>query len=260
MQIDEPLVPAKIKAVISPHNAARLSGIDVFDTIDSTNSWLLQQAKMGVPSGQVCLAEQQTAGRGRLGKSWYSPPGANLYCSLLWRFEALTQDLSGLGIAVGIMVVLALERYGIVSGLELKWPNDVLAMGRKLSGILIETNGATHVVIGIGLNLDVRDAHEKNWIDLLELTGTRPERNFLAGLLLNELFEKIPQFEQFGLAPFLPLWQKRDALLDRTVFVFAGQQKIVGVMRGINAAGELLLENETGIQSFRYGEVSVLPQ
>jgi len=173
----------------------------------------------------------------------------------LWRFENTLQDVSGLGIAVGVMVVNALHQYGIQSGLQLKWPNDVLAMNRKLAGILLERDGKSN--IGIGLNLDIKQAHEKNWIDLTELTGCPAKRNFLAGLLINELLKKLPQFESRGLDLFLQEWQKYDALFGKNITVITPEKSIEGVMRGINHAGELLLENPMGVQCFRYGEISV---
>lgn len=257
MIMKELLTSEQIQLAIEPENALRLSGIEIFDSIDSTNTYLLEKAKFGAPKGLICLAEQQTQGRGRLGRSWYSPHGTNIYCSLLWRFENTLQDISGLSIAVGVMVINALHQYGIQSGLQLKWPNDVLAMNRKLSGILLERDGKSNIVIGIGLNLDIEQAHEKNWIDLAELTGRPAKRNFLTGLLINELLKKLPQFELRGLDLFLAEWQKYDALVGKNITVITPEKNIEGVMRGVNHVGELLLENEEGVLSFRYGEVSV---
>ena len=253
----ELLNSAQICLSIEPTNRAFLSEIILLDSIDSTNTYLLAKAKQGAASGTICLAEQQTQGRGRLGRSWYSPHGTNIYCSLLWRFVDITQDLSGLSVAVGIMVLNALRHYGIQSGLQLKWPNDVLGAGRKLAGILLERHEKS-VVIGVGLNLDIAQAKEKNWIDVTELTGRPAERNFLTGLLINEMLQKLPIFAHRGLAPFLPQWQQYDALHNRPVTVITPEKNISGVMRGLNALGELLLEDERGtIQSFCYGEVSV---
>lgn len=254
----ELLTREKIHLAIEPENALHLSGIEIFDSIDSTNTYLLKKAKQGAASGLVCLAEQQTQGRGRLGRSWYSPHGTNIYCSILWRFDNLTQDISGLGIAIGVMVINALHQYGIQSEIKLKWPNDVLALNRKLSGILLERSGQSNVVIGVGLNVDIKHAQEKSWVDITELTGCPAKRNFLTGLLLNEMLKKLPLFERCGLGLFLSEWQKYDALLGKNVTIITPEKEMVGVMRGINNAGELLLENDMDeIQAFRYGEVSV---
>ena len=256
-EIKELLSVERIHLAIEPENKEYLSGIEIFDSIDSTNTYLIKKIKQNAPSGWICLAEQQTHGRGRLGKSWFSPAGANIYCSMLWRFVDPHLDISGLGIAIGVMVVNALHQYGIQSGLQLKWPNDVLVAGRKLSGILLERSACGAVVIGIGLNIDVKEAEEKNWIDISELMGPSIARNFLVGLLLNEMLKKLPEFERRGLVVFLPEWQKYDALLNKEITIITPGKNIVGVMRGVNSAGELLLENENGVQCFRYGEVSV---
>jgi BirA family biotin operon repressor/biotin-[acetyl-CoA-carboxylase] ligase len=218
----------------------------------------LEQAKQGAPSGSVCLAEQQTKGRGRLGRSWYSPASSNIYCSVLWRFPAALKDISGLSIAVGVMLVNTLRKYGVQAGLQLKWPNDVLSMGRKLAGILLESNSQSTVVIGIGLNLAIEQAKEKNWIDVTELTGQIPRRNFLVGLLLNELLASLSIYAERGLTIFLTDWQKHDALLNQEIIVMTPEKNITGMMRGINQAGELLLQDETGkMHAFCYGEVSI---
>lgn len=255
--IVEPLNAECIQSAIEPDNKLYLSGITLFDSIDSTNTYLLKKAKEGATSGLVCLAEQQTQGRGRLGKSWHSPHGANIYCSILWRFENTAQDISGLGIAVGVMVVNALHRYGVPSGLQLKWPNDVLWKDRKLAGILLEKNEPSSVVIGVGLNLSIEQANEKNWVDVSELMGQSVKRNILIGLLLDEILKNMQQFENHGLAPYLSEWQKYDALLNKNITIITPEKNISGIMCGINTAGELLLEAAEGIQGFRYGEVSV---
>lgn len=246
-----------IQSAIAPENLAHLANIEIFNTIDSTNTYLLNKAKQQAASGMVCLAEQQTQGRGRLGKSWHSPAGANIYCSLLWRFANAQQDLSGLGIAIGVIVVNALRNYGIQADLQLKWPNDVLAMNRKLAGILLERTAQSAVVIGIGVNIDIQQASDA-WIDVTELHGITVQRNRLTGLLLNELLAKLPVYDERGLTVFLPDWRKYDALFDRSVRVITTKKTLTGRMCGINAAGELLLRDESGLlQSFRYGEVSV---
>ncbi len=243
---------------IEAANFSLLSEIILLDSIDSTNTYLLEKAKQGAASGTICLAEQQTAGRGRLGRSWYSPHATNIYCSLLWRFADLPPAFSGLSLAVGVMVLNALRHYGIQSGLQLKWPNDVLGAGRKLAGILLERHETKNIVIGVGLNLDIAAAKEKNWIDVSELTGRPAQRNFLTGLLLNEMLQKLPVFVQHGLPAFLPEWRQYDTLYNRPVTVMTGKQAISGIMRGINEQGELLLEDPYGvIQPFSYGEVSV---
>ncbi len=246
----------KIKSVIELDNLQRLSQLEILDTIDSTNSYLLRLIKSNVSSGRVCFAEQQTQGRGRRGRSWFSPHAKSIYCSLLWRFKEVQQDISGLSIAVAVMILNSLKKYGITEGIQLKWPNDILFAGRKLAGILLECSG-THVVIGIGLNLCLPQ-REDHWIDVMQITGELPKRNYLAGLLLNELLEKLPLYQANGLKEFVSEWRKYDFFTGKNITVHLPEKSVSGVMYGINDAGELLLQDqENRLRNFRYGEITV---
>jgi BirA family biotin operon repressor/biotin-[acetyl-CoA-carboxylase] ligase len=253
-KIIEHLDSEKIKIAIEPENLHFLSRIEIFDNIDSTNTYLLNQAKMGAPSGSVCLAEEQTAARGRRGRTWFSARGSNIACSLLWRFS--DSSLSGLSIAVAVMVSNALKKYGILNGIQLKWPNDVLFDGRKLAGILLEQSN-TGVVIGIGINLYLPSDADSKWISVQEISNN-VARNYLVGLILNELLAKLPVYETRGLTGFINEWRQSDAFFNKTITVHTPEKIHVGIMQGINDQGELLLKDEQGnLQQFRYGEVSV---
>jgi BirA family biotin operon repressor/biotin-[acetyl-CoA-carboxylase] ligase len=255
-QFLELLNAEKIHSVLEPEALQRLLRLEIFTTVDSTNTYLLSQSKSGV-SGWFCFAEQQTAGRGRLGRTWFSPYGANIYCSLLWQFNNLEEDLSGLSIAVAVMLANVCKKYGVCAGIELKWPNDLLFNGRKFSGILIERSGPA-VVIGVGINLHLCEQAESNWIALDEITGKPIARNYFAGLLVNELLQKIPLYQARGLAPFIREWRHYDYLIGKNITVQMPTGNISGVMQGINEQGELLLLDEQGdVRHFRYGEVSV---
>jgi BirA family biotin operon repressor/biotin-[acetyl-CoA-carboxylase] ligase len=238
--------------------------MNIFDSINSTNTYLLACAKASAPSGSICFAEQQKEGRGRLGREWFSPRGANIYCSLLWYFPAVQQELGALSLAVAVMVVHALKKYGIVAGLELKWPNDILFSGRKLAGILLERlpekDGEIAVVIGVGINLQLPSSHPEiaNWIDVAEITGRAVARNYLAGLLVNELLGKLNLYQRQGLRPFLVEWRQYNTMRGKEVVVQTATEKIVGVMTDVTEQGELLLLCDDGkTQRFQCGEVSV---
>jgi len=244
----------QIFSVLAPENRSLLSKLDIFDSIDSTSTYLLSQAKSG-PSGWVCFAEQQTRGRGRLGRAWFSPYAENIYCSMLWRFSS-GQDISGLGIAIGVIVANTLKKYG-AGNIKLKWPNDILFNEKKLAGILLESIGSS-VVIGIGINLTLHKNSEKNWTALDEIIGQPIKRNFFAGLLVNELLKKLPIYQSHGLTEFLNEWREYDFLFGKKIVIHLPDKKIIGVMEGINKNGELLLRNEKNeLEHFRYGEVSV---
>ncbi|RDI48704.1 biotin--[acetyl-CoA-carboxylase] ligase [Aquicella lusitana] len=254
----------KIEAEISPANRARLSRLEVIESIDSTNTYLLKQAKTYPESGFVCLAEEQTQGRGRQGKQWFSPRGASIFCSLLWRFPSAHTDIAHLSLAVGVMLLKALARYGVGSGLRLKWPNDVYFMQRKLAGILIEglpSHESTYpVVIGFGLNvrLPMDNPFAQSSIDITEIVQGQVERNKLAGLLINELLGELPHYAEKGFAAFLPDWNRYDMLRNKWVVIRSGEHEITGIAQGVNERGELIMRDQYGkIHAFRCGEVSV---
>ncbi len=256
---NESLVAEQICSEVQSEAASRLTKLEIFEYIDSTNTYLMQQVKSHAVSGWVCLAEEQTQGRGRLGRVWFSPRGANIYCSMLW--DVAQHDVSALSIAVGVMVVKALQKYGVKQALQLKWPNDIVFSGRKLGGILLERSGS-FVVIGIGLNLYLPDDMDVDLaassIDLSTIVTNTINRNQLAGLLINELLIQLPLFMQHGIKYFLPDWYQYDALKDKDIIVKTPQQIFSGVMQGINEQGELLLCDAQGnLQSFCYGEASV---
>lgn len=239
-----------------------LSGLDILTAVDSTNLYLLQKANAGAPSGYACLAERQHAGRGRRGRQWLSPFGGNIYLSLLWRFAEQTPALSGLSLAIGIAVTNSLETLG-VPGIGLKWPNDILWQGRKLAGILLDTAGEAagpcHVVAGIGINvaMPAGAAISQPWVDLREIVGHRIARNALAGRVLQHLLLTLHQFQQNGLAPFLPEWDRLDLLKDKDVTVQLADRTVTGRAQGVNQQGALLVAHGGVTRAYHSGEVSV---
>jgi len=246
----------KIQMAIEAENQAFLANFAIFDVIDSTNTYLLAQAKKGAPAGSICLAEEQTAGRGRRGRKWISTAGDNIACSMLWRFPE-NEDISSLSIAVAVMVVYALRKYGVATGLQLKWPNDVLFEGRKLAGILLERCGDS-IVIGIGLNLYLSPEAESSWMGVYDITGEAVRRNYLAGLLINELLTQLRVYQRRGVSAFIEGWRRYDMLQDRHISVHTPEKILSGTMRGINNQGELLLQvDEETVLPFCYGEVSI---
>lgn len=236
-------------------------GIDIPFSVDSTSAWL-QRRGQSSPKGQACVAEYQTAGRGRRGRHWVSPFGSNIYLSLLWRFEG-TGQTAGLSLAVAVAVTEALERLG-ARHLTLKWPNDVLFEGRKLAGILIEVTGEAtggcQVIIGIGVNVGMpaaeSEAIDQPWADLTE-TGASPERNRVAGSLLDALIRTLARFEREGLDRFLGAWRSRDCMYGQPVSVQFAEGSLQGVGRGVDQFGQFLVEHAGGTERLNYGEVSL---
>lgn len=251
---------------LSKSARSELGHLILLDETPSTNQHLMTARLHGLPNGTACLAEMQTQGKGRLGRTWISPFGRNIYLSVLWRFEGNLSSLSGLSLACGVMACRALQQLG-VQGVGLKWPNDLLWQGRKLGGILVEVQGETEgsfcVVIGIGLNVDMgKDEHgliDQPWVDLVTiLAQARGQRNQLTAALLNQLLPMLAQYQDTGLAPYLDEWNQLDCLKNQAVRLLRGANEQLGVARGIGDNGELLLQDDMGqIHRINGGEVSM---
>jgi len=254
-----PATIAAIAARLGP--VARRFDIDVLDSCDSTNAVLLARAEAGAPSGTVVVANQQTAGRGRRGRSWFASPGDSLTFSLLWRFAPGTAP-AGLSLAVGLAVAEAVGKVG-ADDTALKWPNDILKGGRKLGGILIELlPGAPHAaVIGIGLNLRLAASMP----DELRATSAAldlpdADENALYASLLTQLLERLEQFAGAGFASMRDAWTARHAYQDAQVVLSAdfGAPR-QGICRGVDSDGALLLECDGRVERVLSGEVSLRP-
>ncbi len=246
---------------------ARIEVLRVEWSLESTNTRLLESLPPAAGVAAVILAEHQTGGRGRRGRSWVAPPGGAICFSLAWQYPDLPADLSALSLIVGMGTVAALEQLG-VSGVRLKWPNDLVTARGKLGGILLEmraeAGGPVHLVIGLGLNVmldeQVRVAIEAagNVADDLRAFGAPvPERNALVAALLVNLIPALEEFPRAGLTPHLAAWSRCDALQDREVRVENLGEVIRGMARGIDTHGALLVETPGGVQRFISGEVSV---
>lgn len=230
---------------------------------DSTNSRLLALAARGEGHKTVLAAEWQTGGRGRRGRTWLAAPGAGLTFSLLWRFNRPLTALSGLSLAVGVALAEALERSG-ARGIGLKWPNDVLARGAKLAGILIETQGdmLSHATAVIGVGLNVRAAPslaEAATVALSELVDAEVDRNRLLAAILVSLDQVLEDFDRHGFAPVREAWQARHVWQGRPVRVLGGPVPVEGLALGVDAAGVLHVETASGVQAIHAGEVSLRP-
>ena len=247
---------------IRRHIPAYSGAVEVLNVIDSTNQYLKDNMAV-LENGHVCLAEAQTAGRGRHGRKWVSPYGSSLYLSMLWTFAGGYQAIGGLSLAIGVAIAGALEQIG-VEGSQLKWPNDVYLQGKKLSGVLIEVEGqmgaACQCVIGVGINLQLPEHLEEidqPWTDVFKATGIYVDRNAFAANLIQTLSSTLTTFEQKGLSPFVQAWSERDLFKQKKIRLLMGNSEIEGMNKGINAAGGLLVETDGEVKAFYGGEVSV---
>ncbi len=239
--------------------------VDALDDCDSTSSELMRRADRGAPSGTVVVADRQSAGRGRRGRSWLSTPEASLTLSLLWRFPGNATRLAGLSLAVGVGLVRALEGLG-AAGVRLKWPNDVLletAAGHaKLAGILIELSSdrrGTQAVIGIGLNLAPPAGElEQPAAGLSQALAAAPERHAVLAAVLRELAALLDVFAVDGFAGLKTEWQSRHAWQGAAVQILGdGEAPRAGTCLGADDDGALLLDTPAGVERVFSGDVSL---
>jgi len=257
-----------IAAALTPEQRKRVGTVAVHWQIDSTNSELLRRAAHEPAVLLACCAETQSAGRGRRGREWRSPLGGNLYFSVLRRFDRGMAALTGLSLAAGTAVVAALTDCG-VGEVGLKWPNDVLARGRKLAGVLIELGGEflgpSHAVIGIGINLrlpaSIVAEIDQPAIDVAMLTsGDVPSRNRLAGALLARLIDALDCFAERGFEPFRADYDRFDLLRGTSVRVHDARGAHDGVATGIDARGALCVRHGEHVAAYDSADVSVRAQ
>ena len=247
---------------------AMLRQLEVHESLASTSDRLL--AVDDLPPGRfdACLAEFQSAGRGRRGRHWVAPIASGLCLSINWSFRDAPAMLGALSLAAGVAALRAVGRLGFAR-LSLKWPNDILSGDAKLGGILIdlrgEAAGPAYVVVGIGINVCLpRAARERLAAEGVEVTdlaalGGAPGRNDLAAVLIAELAQALVEFSARGLAAFSEEWQAADALAGRRVRVLHGGQPIEGLARGVDGDGALLLEVDGARRRILSGEVSIRP-
>ena len=267
VSLDQPLElldAHRIEHGLSANTRKALSKLEIFWSIDSTNSFLLSHAHESGFHGSICLAEQQLAGKGRRGRHWVSPFGKNVYLSLGWRMSTRKVGIEGLSLVVGMLVVSALRDLGI-EDVGLKWPNDVLVRDGKLAGILVEVaasrRGEANLVIGVGVNLrlDDRDARQigRQFATVAEQMAV--SRNELVSRLIDYIFLGLSGFQQAGFAPYFAQWSEYDVYLGRDVRITVAGKEIEGIDRGVDEEGNLLLETADGVQAFNAGEVSLRP-
>ncbi|WP_166263148.1 bifunctional biotin--[acetyl-CoA-carboxylase] ligase/biotin operon repressor BirA [Marinobacter caseinilyticus] len=248
------LLPPQSRALVTLH---------VMDSVDSTNAEVIRQCAQEPAGVVVCLADTQTAGRGRRGRVWQSPPGENLYLSMGLTLPGGFAALEGLSLVIGVALTDALESMG-VSGLALKWPNDLLLEGHKLAGILIELQGelegAAQIVAGIGLNVHMTTAPavDQAWTSLALASpegAVKWERNRIAATLIAAILDAVDTFSNRGFVAFRERWQRRDYFQGRSLMASQGEHQ--GIGRGIDEAGHYRIETQNGLTTVRAGEISL---
>ncbi len=238
-------------------NARGRGRVEVLDCIDSTNTECLRRAD-NLTSGDVLLAEIQTAGRGRRNGRWYSPIGASLAFSLCHVFSGIDK-LKGLSVAAGCAVAGTLESLGL-TGLKVKWPNDVYVGEAKLCGILVESvpqKPGIAAVIGVGLNVQEASISslKREVASLSSAGGRRFDRNEVAVALISKLREVCARFEREGLSAHIAYLNAHDGLKGRNVTLELEGQTVTGTAAGINPDGALILYKDGKSAAYNSGHI-----
>jgi BirA family biotin operon repressor/biotin-[acetyl-CoA-carboxylase] ligase len=278
MQTFSPFAPfsaAGIRAELSASSGLLLRQLTLLDSIDSTNL-ALQALPAAEQHAHALVADRQTAGRGRRGRQWHSPPGRNIYLSLGWHFDQAGGAITPLPLAVAVSLARALRRVGIAEP-GIKWPNDLQAGGSKLAGILVEMRSAAPgralAVIGIGINVCMpAEAVSggdigQSWTDVcsqLRQPAAAGLRDRLCGIVLDELLQGAAQFAAQGFEPFAADWRRWDVLRGREVVISCAGEVLSGTADGITPGGGLLVScrsagGEPRLREFVAGEVSIRP-
>lgn len=242
------LNPQTISTALFPYS------VHYYRTISSTNEFISRQIEQ-LKKGDLCLAEYQTAGRGRRGRQWLSPFAGQLIFSFYWTIDP-KKTLDGLSLVIGLAIAEALN-------VKVKWPNDILLSGRKLGGILIEIinnkNGLLNLVIGIGINVKLPQSTEISQ-PYAQLTEQDPDidRETILIKVIQRIYSRLAQFEEKGIdEEFMQQWINHNEFFGDEVNVFTEQGAISGIEQGIDKRGYLKVITDEGERYFNAGEVSL---
>jgi len=244
-------------------------GKDIFfcETVDSTNTVAAMLAEKGEEEGTVVIADSQSKGRGRLGKSWASPPGVNVYMSIVLRPEMETRNATLITIMASVACAKALRR---VTGLDItiKWPNDLMVSGKKLGGILTETRLAhkkiEYVITGIGINVNIDSDVLPNVIresatSIKTETGKFFSREEIMKEVLNEINDSYNILKEKRYSELILQWRELTSTLGRTVKIILGKETLEGFAEAINDKGMLIVRLPSGTsRTVHYGGVTLL--
>ncbi len=242
------LNPQTISTALFPYS------VHYHRTISSTNEFITNQINQ-LKKGDLCLAEYQTAGRGRRGRQWLSPFAGQLIFSFYWTIDP-KKALDGLSLVIGLAIAEALN-------VNVKWPNDILLSGRKLGGILVEIinnkNGLLNLVVGTGINVKLPQSTEISQ-PYAQLTEQDPDidREKILIKVIQRIYSRLAQFEEKGIdEEFMQQWINHNEFFGDEVNVFTEQGSISGIEQGIDKRGYLKVITDEGERYFNAGEVSL---
>ncbi len=262
--LDQQIIQSKLSRDVS----ACIADMNIVQQTPSTNDTIAGYALPGERQFSVLLAEMQTAGRGRRGRAWVSPYAVNIYLSVLFRLQKPLNELGVISPLLAVCIVRALAALG-VTGLGLKWPNDIYCHDKKLAGLLIdcsgEITGVTKMIIGVGVNVKMSQQTsidiDQQWTDIItHLEKQTISRNDVAACLLNYMLPTLNEFDGATKSSSTREWVEWDILRDKSVILHTANEQIAGVARGIDQSGCLLLETDAGMQHISAGDVSLRAQ
>lgn len=261
--IPDRLTGLELRPLLATHDLGQV--IHAADVLVSTNDRAKTLADQGAAHGEVVIAETQTGGRGRRGRTWVSPPGLNLYLSVILRPELAPGRASELTLVAAVAVCDALRHAGVAAGI--KWPNDVVASGRKLAGVLTElaadADRVSWVVVGMGVNLNARvedfpEALRETATSVRIERGSPAPRALFAAALLTSLEGWLDRHAEEGFAQVREAWRDRSATLGQDVRVRVEGRELLGRAEDIDERGALLVRTASGLERVLAGDVEAL--
>jgi BirA family biotin operon repressor/biotin-[acetyl-CoA-carboxylase] ligase len=263
VEVPDRLTPLELSPLLSTHDIGQV--IRSFDEVASTNEIAFKLAQEGAAHGEIVVAESQTRGRGRRGRSWESPPGLNLYFSVILRPELTPQRAPELTLVAAVALAETLREAGAEA--EIKWPNDVQVDGRKIAGILTElsadTDSVHFVVVGVGVNLnahadDFAPEVAKLATSLWEARGERVPRALFTAALWTRLESWLDRHADQGFEPVRRHWRDLNCTLGEDVLVKTERRELRGVAEDIDETGALLVRTSDGVERVVAGDVEQL--
>jgi BirA family transcriptional regulator, biotin operon repressor / biotin---[acetyl-CoA-carboxylase] ligase len=262
-EVPDRITPLELRPLLNTHDVGQ--ALHWYEEIDSTNDRARELAEEGAEHGTVVIAEAQTAGRGRRGRGWASPARKNLYFSIVLRPDLPPARAPELTLVASVAICEALRQAGVGAGI--KWPNDVVASGRKIGGILTELaaepDRVSWVVLGVGVNVNARaeDFPEELRAEatsvLLE-RGQPAPRALLAAACFTAIEDWLDVHSDEGFAPVREAWRERSVTLGRTVVAKIEGREIEGTAEDIDESGALLVRGATGVERIHSGDVALL--
>ncbi len=233
----------------------------VFPSVASTNDYLLEH-KFDDEKIVVCMAEQQTQGRGRYGHQWVSPLGVNLYLSMSWSLQTWAEKYETLSLWLLVAIAKLLEKHGCAN-VQLKWPNDICVENKKIAGILIERKvggNNKNLIVGVGINVAMSTNKgvdvETPWIDLVSVhPGWQLSRNELAAGMVAVFIEMLNKLEGNQLQNLTSNWNHYDMLLNKQIEFYQQDKKRTACVKGINERGEIILDAEGKLENLHHAHM-----